>query len=305
MLDCHCITGGVQLTPPFQNALQDYKSTYMGARNLAERSRKEYATDVAQFLDYLHGAGVRSLRKVAPKHVNGFLARLDARGLAGTTRRRKLTVLRTFFEWLRSNDQVSANPASAVMQPQVEEKEPRVLTKEEYERLMAVVQKPRDRAIVQLLLQTGIRLAEIARLTLPDLEMPGRITKDTLGTLRILGKGRKTRTVLLNSKVCEAMRSWLDIRRSAEESALFLSSRNRSLSVRQYQYLVGRYLSKADIRGASVHTLRHTFATHHIEMGTDLVTVQEFLGHKSLDTTKLYVGLVKRRQARHIQDHAL
>jgi site-specific recombinase XerD len=299
------MAGGEQLIPHFRKSLEDYRATYMAARNLAARSRKEYGTDIAQFLWFLQSAGVRRLVRVAPPHIDGFLAKLDQRGLAGVTRRRKLTVLRTFFGWLKSNEKIAANPAISVTPPQTEDKEPRVLTKEEYVRLLAGVQRPRDRAIIQLLLQTGIRLSEIQRLTISDLNLPSRVTQDSLGTLRILGKGRKTRTVLLNSKACEAMAAWLQVRPKFQGDAMFFSSRQRPLSPRQFQYLVGKYLAQAGIRGASVHTLRHTFATHHIEMGTDLVTVQEFLGHRSLDTTKLYIGLAKKRQAQHIQEHAL
>lgn len=294
-----------QLIKPFREALEEYKSNYMAARNLAARSRKEYETDVAQFLAILQGLGVRNMQSVAPRHIEAFLARLDERGLAGVSRRRKLTVIRTFFGWLSASGMIAGNPAQTVMPPQAEDREPRVLSKEEYERLLAAVQRPRDRAIIQLLLQTGIRLSEIARAAISDLNLPKRVTKDSLGTLRILGKGRKTRTVLLNSKACEALAAWLDVRDENDSEAIFLSSRQRRLSSRQFQYLVGKYLAKAGIAGASVHTLRHTFATHHIEMGTDLVTVQEFLGHKSLDTTRLYIGLVKKRQAQHIQEHAL
>jgi len=135
--------------------------------------------------------------------------------------------------------------------------------------------------------------------------MPARITEDTLGTLRILGKGRKTRAVLVSPKACEALEAWLAVRPGVESDALFLSSRLRPLSQRQFQYLIAKYLKKAKIKNASVHTLRHTFATQHIELGTDLITVQEFLGHKDLNTTKLYVGLVKKRQAQQILAHEL
>ena len=86
---------------------------------------------------------------------------------------------------------------------------------------------------------------------------------------------------------------------------LFLSTHNRPLTTRQIQRIVAKYLERANIKGASVHSLRHTFATHHIEMGTDVKTVQEFLGHKDLNTTALYIGLVKKRQAIQIQEHAL
>jgi integrase/recombinase XerC len=123
--------------------------------------------------------------------------------------------------------------------------------------------------------------------------------------MRILGKGRKTRTILLNTKACEAIATWLAQRPSVDADALFVSNRLRAISPRQYEYLVGKYLAASSIKGASVHSLRHTFATHHIQLGTDLVTVQEFLGHRSLDTTRLYIGLAKKRQAQHIQEHAL
>jgi len=277
----------------------------MAARNLSDRSRVEYRTDVEQFLGFLHRLKIHDCKQVSPIHIEAYLAELDRHGLAGVTRRKKLTILRTFFGWLRANGQIAANPAKCVAPPQIEEREPRVLSKEEYERLLAAVQKPRDRAIIQLLLQTGIRLSEIVRLTLSDLDLPKRITKDALGTMRILGKGRKTRTVLLNMKACEALSTWLRLRPTVETEALFVSSHLRPISPRQYEYLVGKYLAAAGIKHAGVHTLRHTFATHHIAMGTDLVTVQEFLGHRSLDTTRLYIGLAKKRQAQHIQDHAL
>lgn len=293
------------LSPAFQMALQKYAEIYMAARNLAERSRREYERDIFQFLVFLQDIHILDFNKVESKHIQAYLASLDTHHLAGVTRWKKLVIIRTFFDWLKASDEVLTNPARSVMPPQREDKEPRVLTKEEYERLLSVVQKPRDRAVIQVLLQTGIRLSEIQRLTLFDLNLPKRVTKDALGTLRILGKGRKTRTVLLNTKACEALATYLQQRPDDQIPALFVSSRNRPLSTRQFQYLVGRYFDLAGIRNAGVHTLRHTFATHHIAMGTDLITVQEFLGHRSLDTTKLYIGLAKKRQAQHIQEHAL
>ena len=226
------------LIPHFKKTLDEYKAGYMAARNLADRSRIEYENDVAQFLLFLQGVGFQDLNKIGKRHIEGFLADLDRRKLAGVTRRRKLMVIRTFMSWLHSNDYIKSNPSSNVFPPQQENKEPRVLTKEEYQRLLATVQKPRDRAIIQLLLQTGIRLSEIARLEFSDLNMPTRITDDTLGTLRILGKGRKTRTVLVSPKACEALATWLKVRPGVDNDALFLSSRLRPLSQRQYQYLI-------------------------------------------------------------------
>jgi site-specific recombinase XerD len=294
-----------QLASGFANILEQYKDGYMAARNLAPRSRVEYKTAVGQFLFYLQSINVTDIKQVEPKHINSFLASLDRQGLAGVTRRKKLIILRTFFSWLRAEGITKTNPAKSAIPPLREDTEPRVLSKGEYQHLLAVVQKPRDRAIIQILLQTGIRLSEIQQLKLSDINIPTRITKDSLGTTQILGKGRKTRTVLLNAKACEALYTWLKERPNLATDAVFLSSRSKPLSSRQFQYLVGKYMMKAGIKAASVHTLRHTFATHHIAMGTDLITVQEFLGHASLDTTKLYIGLAEKRKTQHIQDHAL
>ena len=277
----------------------------MRARNLAERSRVEYSFGIRQFLQFLESIPVNQIGTVEPKHINAYLAELDRQGTSGVTRRKKLTIVRTLFSWLYANGDIQTNVGKHIIPPQREQKEPRVLNETEYQRLLAVVQKPRDRALIQLFLQTGIRLSEAQHLTLMDTSVPTRITKDSLGTIRILGKGRKTRTILLNRKVCEALHQWLKERPKADTSALFISTHHQPLSGRQIQRVVKKYLKLADITGASTHTLRHTFGTHHIEMGTDLITVQEFLGHASLDTTKLYIGLAEKRKAKHIQDHAL
>ena len=277
----------------------------MRARNLAERSRVEYTYGIRQFLSFLESIPTTQIADVEPKHINAYLADLDRQGISGVTRRKKLTIIRTLFTWLYANGEIKTNVGKHVVPPQRELKEPRVLSEQEYQRLLAVVQKPRDRAIIQLFLQTGIRLSEAQQLTLMDTEVPTRITKDSLGTVRILGKGRKTRTVLLNRKACEALHQWLKERPKVDTIALFISTHHQPLSGRQIRRVVKKYLKLANITGASTHTLRHTFGTHHIEMGTDLITVQEFLGHASLDTTKLYVGLAEKRKAKHIQDNAL
>lgn len=289
----------------FQKVLDEYIDGYMRARNLAERSRVEYTFGVRQFLHFLESIHLNHIEDVESKHINAYLAELDRQNASGVTRRKKLTIIRTLFSWLYSNGEIKTNVGKHIIPPQREQKEPRVLNETEYQRLLAVVQKPRDRAIIQLLLQTGIRLSEAQHLTLMDTVVPTRITKDSLGTIRILGKGRKTRTILLNRKACEALHEWLRERPKSEINALFISTHEQPLSGRQIQRVVKKYLKLAGITGASTHTLRHTFGTHHIEAGTDLITVQEFLGHASLDTTKLYIGLAEKRKAKHIQDNAL
>ena len=295
-----------QLIEPFRQALEEYRDGYMAARNLAPRSRVIYETDVTQFLHHLQTLKVKDLKDTAPRHIMSYLAELDRQGLTGVTRRRKLIVIRGFFKWLKVNEQVSANPAQHVELPQREEKEPRFLTKAEYERLLSVVQKPRDRAIIQVILHTGMRLSEVQRATLSDLiSFPKRVTKDSYGELRIRSKGRKVRTVYLLDKACEALKEWLDVRPDVDADALFLSNRNRPLSPRQIQYVVEKYLKAADIKGAGVHSLRHTFATHHLAAGTSLKTLQKNLGHKDLSTTSTYLHIIKDKELQQLREHQL
>jgi site-specific recombinase XerC len=214
-------------------------------------------------------------------------------------------VVRSFCKWLKDAGHIANNPALQVEAPRTGEKEPRVLTKEEYQRLLSVTQNPRDRAIIQLVLQTGIRLQEVYRLNCSDLKLPKKINKEAFGEMRISGKGRKERTLILNAKVCEALSTWLAVRPEVETDALFVSKKRQRLSKRQIQNTVYKYFDRAGIDKACVHTLRHTMATHHYKMGTDILTLKEILGHENLETTTIYITLAKKQQAHFMQQNAL
>lgn len=300
----------VKLNSELAKALEEFESGYMAARNLAPRSRVDYRTDALQFLEYLGESGLKDLGQVGPNHINGYLAEMDRANFAGVTRRRKFIVVRALFKWLTAAGVVANNPALYVQPPLSEQKEARYLKKDDYRALLSVIQKPRDRAIVQTLLQTGIRLSELQHLSVDDLDLPEKIYKSrpdySLGVARIRGKGRKERTVLINYLAAEALSEWLKVRPELETDALFVSNRGGPMSSRQIQRVVHKYLDLAGIKGASVHSLRHTFASQHLESGTDLRTISEFLGHSSLDITgKQYAHIRKRRQEIQITQHAL
>ena len=175
--------------------------------------------------------------------------------------------------------------ARSLVPPRPEKREPRFLSEEEYRRLLRVCShEPRDAAIIEVLLQTGMRLSEFAGLTLADVEIPKRITRnpDNTGTVRVLRKGGKTQLIPLNCKACQALAAWLKLRPEVDHDALFVTKFKAPMSPRAIQYRVKKYLDEAGIKGASVHTLRHTMATHHVARGTDLKTLQETLGHADL-----------------------
>ncbi len=304
----HLPIHGGERSLDWPGARQLFETVYMASRNLAARTREEYSTDIAQLTEFLEARGVDRVEDIGLSHLQAFLAHLDERGLTGVTRRRKTASIKAFFGFLTTHGLLTRNPARELIPPEREQHEPRFLTTQEYRALLrACAHETRDAAIIELILQTGIRLSEIARLTIDDVELPPRINRDPVntGSIYIHGKGRKSRTLPLNYKACRALKAWLSIRPDIAEPALFVTKFRAPMGPRGFQRLVKKYLDEAGIRNASVHTLRHSFATHHVAKGTSLRTIQEALGHADLKTTSIYVATAKEAMKRDLQYNAL
>ena len=289
-------------------ALREYELVFMPSRNWAAKTRVNYRNDIADLISFLEKQGKIDPNRVDLQDLEAYMAELDRSGYTGTTRRRKTSSIKSFFGFLKQYGYITNNVAEGLIPPAREYKEPRVLTTREYQALLrACSHDIRDAAIIELLLQTGIRLSELARLTLDDVDLPKRVSRDptNAGTLFVYGKGRKERTITLNYKACKAIKVWLKIRPSVDSDSLFVSKFLEPMSPRAYEYIVKKYLKEAGIKGASVHTLRHTFATHHVAKGTSLRTVQEALGHADLKTTSIYVQLAREAMNKELQEHAL
>jgi integrase/recombinase XerC len=248
--------------------------------------------------------------------VRSYLAHLRARGLSKSSIGRHLSALRTFFGFLSRERHAPSNPARAVAMPRAQKALPRTLSVEE---AAAVVEAPegreelpaRDRALLELLYATGLRVSELVALDLPDVDLASR-------QLRTLGKGKKERIVPFGEKAADALRDYLRERgaegRGAEEpgaarrfgrrrrprggstEALFLNSQGGRLTDRSVRRILDRALRLAGLaRHASPHALRHSFATHLLAAGADLRSIQELLGHSSLSTTQKYTHLDAER----------
>ena len=266
-------------------ALAQFEIIGMPARNLAARTRREYSRDLREVLSYLEQSGTTRLDEVRLRDLEGYLADLDRRGLQGSTRNRKVHTLKTFFKWLVGQEFLMTNPAVQVVAPRAIKKEPRYLSEEEYRRLLrACSHHARDAAVVEVFLQTGMRLSELAHLTLTDIELPKRITRDieSMGSVRVQRKGGKVERIPLNYKACQALAAYLKVRPTVEHDGLFVTKFKTRMTTRSIEYMVSKYLAETGILHASVHTLRHTMATHHVARGTDLKTGQVTLGHASL-----------------------
>jgi integrase/recombinase XerD len=293
----------------FIDALTEYKDTFLPARNLADRTRREYITDVSDLVTFLVARGVTEPGHLTLSHLNAYLAELDTRGLSGYTRRRKTSSIKTFCNFLVINNYVLKDPSLKLIPPKRESTTPRVLSEIEYKALqLAAANQPLAAAILEVLLQTGIRLSELTNLTLQDVQLPQKISKDAgnVGSLFIRkGKGRKDRVITLNYKACRAIKAYLAVRPSVETTKLFISKFGKGITPRGVEWLVHKYLEEAGIQGAKTHSLRHTFGTMMVKKKTSLPVVQEMMGHESLDTTRHYVQLAREMMDDEVQRNAL
>ena len=298
-----------KISANFQKAFEDYQKVYLASRNLSGNTRREYCSDIGQLLVFLASSGLREPQAVNLNSLEEYLAELDKKGLAGTTRRRKVSSIKSFFRFLESSGVVKKDISKRLTPPKREYRTPRVLTEAEYRNLqLAVANEPRDAAIIELLLQTGIRLSELAKLTLSDIDLPKKLAKDENGVGSLVvreGKGRRGRIISLNYKACKALKSWLRIRPSLTTDAVFVSKFKRPITQGGYQWIVKKHMREAGVENAHVHTLRHTFGTHMVKNGANLRTVQEMLGHNDLKTTSIYVSLARDQMNKDVQEFAL
>jgi integrase/recombinase XerC len=181
-----------------------------------------------------------------------------------------------------------------------------VLTRDEYRRLLAVIDEPRDRALVQLLLQTGMRLAEAHRLNLADVILPQPIDEQSTGRLQIVCRPVESATAYLNAPACQALAAWLRQRPQViGVNAVFVSRNNERLSRRQMQRLMAKYVQEAGLSSATIKALRYSFAGHHLIQGTPLKQVRECLGIKLPRSTESYVEVAESLKAHYMQAHGL
>ena len=262
----------------------------------AMRSRREYQDDVRGLVEYLQArCKLSAAPSVQRRHLAGFLAHCGALGHAASTRRRSVAATRSFFAFLVEEGTLRYSPAEHLLPPEREGRPPRVLTEAEYTRLRdAASDHPRDLAIIELVLQTGLRLSEIVRLRTVDIALPHRADDpSTVGSVRVLGRGSRSRTVTLNVRACAAVGAYLAEREEAGSPALFLTRFGHGIGPRGIENIVTKHCKEAGIVGASVHTLRHTMAVEMLGRGATPAIVGKALGHASPDGMAVYLDLAR------------
>ncbi len=261
------------------------------ARGSAERTRRAYGVDLGGFAEWAGDQGLGP-GDVRHRDIRRFAAGLSSAEAAAATVARKLAAIRGLYGFLVRTDRAGANPAELVSSPKRGEKLPRVLTTEQMRTLLERIPartplELRDRAMLELAYSCGLRCEEIVNLDENSIDFETE-------QLRVLGKGSKERLLPVGEPAQRALRRYLEKGRRAlstdpRESALFLSKSGRRLSNSDVTRRLGLWTREAALAaGVSPHSLRHSFATHLLEGGADLRTIQELLGHASISTTQVY-----------------
>jgi len=262
-------------------------------RNLAARTLEEYRLDLRIFFDYFKPFLEQdlSLATIDERTLREFLSFLrQKRRYTPRALNRKISTIRAYFHFLEREGHLEKSPAADLRMVKLPKRYPNFLTEEEVGKLLEGPcgeswMDRRDRAILEMLYATGIRISELTGLTLDDIDLEGRV-------MRVRGKGDKERFVLMNDSARRALEQYLVVRPKVDTRHVFLSKQKRCISVKGAENVFARYLEKAKItKKASPHTLRHTFATHMLTHGSDLMTIKELLGHASLSTTQIYTDI--------------
>jgi integrase/recombinase XerC len=299
----------VDLPEGYARLLGEYERHLRAERDLTKHSIRAYLGDVAGLLDHAHRMGSDSIDQLDLRTLRSWLAKQQTTGKARTTLARRATAARVFTAWLARTGRIAADVGSSLGSPRAHRTLPPVLRADEAETLIRSATELaddgsplglRDVAMLEVLYATGIRVGELAGLDIDDVDRDRNV-------LRVLGKGRKERTVPYGGPAARALDAWLvrgrpSLVADGAGPALFLGARGRRIDQRAVRTLVHRRI--ADVPGApdiGPHGLRHTAATHLLEGGADLRSVQELLGHASLATTQLYTHVSTDRLRRAYQ----
>jgi integrase/recombinase XerC len=288
-------------------------------RHFSDYTVKSYGADLVQFGQYLAGEIGRPIgapepaEKLTPQQVDDkavkcepltireFLAYLYGQNYTKSTTARKLATLRSFYKFLIRRGVVAANPLSTIRTPKQEKRLPKCLDLDQVQKLLDApgdgdLLAARDKAMLEVLYSSGIRVSELVELETADMDLQE-------GVLRVKGKGRKDRLTPIGSQAIKALQRYFEMRntdvrcqQSRDAGRVFLNKHGEALSTRSVRRKLDKYLVAAGLDpGISPHTLRHSFATHLLNNGADLRSVQELLGHQSLSTTQIYTHLTTAR----------
>lgn len=273
-------------------SLKDASGRFIGFLKTQKRASATilaYGNDISQLTIYLTENEVVTVETVNREVLDGFKAGLEKKGYTPKSISRKINSLKTFFRYLKTEGVIAEDPATLVTHPKYEVKPPRILSKLEYRALRdACRADTRISAIVELMLQTGIRIGEVANLKVEDYK-PNEIYIRPF-------ESHEGRNIPLNKAAKDAVEKYLAERPKAKEKSVFITKTGRPFLIRNIRSSIERYFEMAGIKDARVNDLRHTWVFHHLAAGTPLVTISKLAGHKRLSTTEKYLKLIGEKK---------
>jgi integrase/recombinase XerC len=286
-----------------EEALAEFLRHLALEKNASAHTVKSYREDLTQAVAFFaerNGGHAPDVARLSTRQLRAHLAWLHEQGYARTTIARRLAAVRSWCRFLCRQGVLTANPAAGLRGPRQEKRLPHFVQREDMLRLLAAPPGDtplglRDRALLETLYSAGLRVGELTGLDFADVDLDE-------GTATVRGKGKRERLALLGPPAVEAIRAWLPGRaallgkRAVPPAALFLNKNGTRLSARSVGRLLEKYLAQAGLDPRTTpHTLRHSFATHLLDAGADIRSVQELLGHKSLGTTQIYTHVSTQR----------
>lgn len=282
-----------------ENFLQDYMTMLKVERNLARNSLESYERDLQQYHQYLKTElKLKTIRNVTLGHIRSFVRKLSNRGLAANSIKRAVSSIRTYHNFLSAEGHMKDNPAQLLDTPKVPRKLPNVLTIQEIDKILGIIPEnapmaQRDLAIFEMMYSCGLRVTELCDFKTSDILWDSEM-------IRVQGKGSKQRFVPIGPIARENLKNYLNHERNTladknpNVAEVFLSRNGRKLTRMMIWVLLKKWTESAEVKKeVSPHTLRHSFATHLLEGGADLRSVQEMLGHTDITTTQVYTHLDK------------
>jgi len=267
---------------------------HLKEKNRAESTILAYGKDVEQLVQFVSDQLNKShVHHIETEDLKGFLKKLDDEGFTKKSISRKLNSTKTFFRFLKINEYITDDPAATISHPKFETKPPRILTKTEYRALRDAARNDvRTYAIIELLIQTGIRIGELARIKLEHLSF----SEDGKAGKLFIPESRTTveRSIPLNEAVSKAVQEYMKERPETENDRLFVTRTGSPLLVRNIRSAIDRYYKKAGIQGAKVNDLRHTFIAHHLKQGASVLLISKIAGHRRIATTERYLEHIDR-----------
>jgi integrase/recombinase XerD len=269
-------------------------------RGLAKNTLESYERDITYFISYLNHQGLHVLERTEKLHILNYLLSLKQQGKAAATVSRNMVSIRAFFQFLMRERMITHDPSLYMETPKLEKRLPKVMTVAEVEQLLNTPQTTtthglRDKAMLELLYATGIRVSELISLNTEDVNLG-------MGFVRCIGKGSKERIIPLGRIAAQYLNDYIQQKRpkllkaGKEEKALFINHLGTRLTRQGFWKIIKKIAKEAAIdKEITPHTLRHSFATHLLENGADLRAVQEMLGHADISTTQIYTHITKAR----------